>query len=109
MKILGEIGKYTIIDRETSYKTFVVAYGFDRKSMSWAQGFYFNTFESACKFCINRRMIFMSYDRLEEIATNALGYLRYDLDENLLDEFCENYDIDLDESELEYFGLPSRL
>lgn len=108
-KILGKIGNYTIIDRETSYKTIVCAYCYDRKTDTWAQGAYFNTFENACKYALDRKMLRVSYSRLEEIATNALAYLRYDLDENLLDEFDDNYSIELTEDELEFFGLPSRM
>lgn len=108
MKILGQIGNYTIINRETEFHPFICAYMFNHSDYTWAQGRYFSTFEEACKYALNRRMLFMSYDRLEEIATQALSYLRYDIDENLLDDFEENYNLEFSDEELEYFGLPTR-
>lgn len=45
----------------------------------------------------------MTYQRLEEIATHALHYLQEGLYQ--LDDFLENYDLELDEDEIIYFGL----
>ena len=39
--ILEAAGDYTLIDRNTSFQTFVVCWLFDTKSYTWAQGHYF--------------------------------------------------------------------
>lgn len=45
----------------------------------------------------------MTYQRLEEIATHALHFLQEELYQ--LEDFLENYDLELDENEIIYFGL----
>ena len=43
----GAYSDYTIIHRNTSYCPYVVCYGFDKATYSWAQGHYHNTFDDA--------------------------------------------------------------
>lgn len=45
--ILEAAGDYTLIDRNTSFQTFVVCWLFDTKSYTWAQGHYFSDYEEA--------------------------------------------------------------
>lgn len=44
----------------------------------------------------------VSYWKLKEIAEKAISYI---YDNDLLDEFLEDRDIDFDEEEMEYFGI----
>lgn len=40
--ILAENDEYTLIDRHTSYCTYVVCWQFDKDDYTWAQGHYYN-------------------------------------------------------------------
>ena len=48
----------------------------------------------------------MDHARLEELATQALNYLN---DNDMLEEFLENYDLELTETERNYFGIESEV
>lgn len=45
--VIDKIDDYTIIHRDTIFKPWVVAYGFDEESDSWSQGDYCDTLENA--------------------------------------------------------------
>ncbi len=47
-KVLGMIGKSTILQRGTKFEPFICATGYDAETDSWAAGNYFDTFQDAC-------------------------------------------------------------
>lgn len=100
-KIYGQIGNYTIIEREGDFMPFVAAYFYDESDKTWEQGRYFHDFEDACNYAITGQNI-MSGRRLKEIAEKALDYIKL-VDGDFAD-FNDEFDLDLTEEELDYFG-----
>ncbi len=47
-KVLGTIGKCTIIQRNTKFEPFICASDYDSETDSWNAGNYFDTFQDAC-------------------------------------------------------------
>lgn len=45
--IIAKDGEYTLIDRHTSYCTYVVCWLFDSEDYTWGQGHYYNDKEQA--------------------------------------------------------------
>lgn len=101
-RVYGQIGNYTIIERDTNFMPFVCAYLYDDFDKTWAQGRYFRDFEDACNYAITGQNVIPGR-RLNEIATQALHYIDM-IDGDLMD-FNDEYDLDLREWETEYFGL----
>ena len=108
--LLIEYGDYALIDMGHQY---VVAWCLNKKDMTWAHGKYFEHWnvstEERWEMLLNA-MDYMyertrkgnkpSILRMQEIAEKCVSYL-HDIKE---DEFLED-ELELDESEREYFGL----
>lgn len=103
MNILGKIGNYTIIKRESKFHPYVCAYGYNEDNEDWAQGTYFETFEKATAYAHGLRAG-ITAGRLSELADCALHYIQ-DID-GTFEDFYEEWGMEeLNEDEQEYFGL----
>lgn len=101
-RIYGRIGNYTIIKRDTEFMPYVAAYLYDPFEKSWAQGRYFHDFEDACNYALTGQTI-ISGRRLAEIASQALDYIEMVDD---IQDFNDEYDLELTEEECNYFSVP---
>ena len=95
---------YALLIREAKYEPFVAAYGWDEQNVTWSQGHYFSDILDATRWIqkkLDNQNGRISYDRMCELATNAM----HELDE--FDNFFEDFkrDNDMDEDELKFFGL----
>lgn len=97
---------YALLIREAKYEPFVAAWGWDEQSVTWNQGHYFSDILDATAW-IQSKMDMKSdkitYERMSEIATNALHELEEWAGVDGFDDFKR--DNDMEESELEYFGF----
>jgi hypothetical protein len=84
----------------------VAAYGYDKATQSWAQGHYFNDFLSAVRYIQNIKDT-VPFLRLEEIATKTMDKL-IEIDWQEAEEFLKD-ELDLTETEVDYFGLTETL
>lgn len=97
---------YALLVREAKYEPFVAAWDWDEQSVSWAQGHYFSDILDACAWIqskIDAKSDKITYERMSEIATNALHELEEWAGVDGFDDF-KRYN-DIEESELEYFGF----
>lgn len=101
-RVCGTIGNYAIIERNTEFMPYVAAYLYDPFEKSWAQGRYFHDFEDACNYALTGQAV-ISGRRLAEIASQALDYIAEYIDD--IQEFNDEYDLDLTEEECDYFGI----
>lgn len=100
-RIYGQIGNYTIIERDTDIMPYVAAYLYDKSDKTWAQGIYCRDFEDACNYALTGQNI-ISGRRLSEIATQALDYIA-SVDD--IADFNNEYDLELTEDECNYFNI----
>ena len=100
--------KYALLYRnnELNFQPWIVAYGFDRHQRCWANGNYFQTLDEAMEYIQAKKRV-CSYSRLEEIATKAIDKL-IELDPYEAEEFLQA-EIELDDDEVEYFGIVETL
>lgn len=101
--VCGTIGNYAIIERDTEFMPYVAAYLYDPFEKSWAQGRYFHDFEDACNYALTGQAI-ISGRRLTKIASQALDWIAWENSE--LEEFNDNYDLELSADEREFFHIP---
>ena len=86
-KVLGTIGKSTIIQRNTKFEPFICASGYDEKTGTWNGANYFDTFQDACISALARLE--------EETPVNInMQNLAHNYEVALTAEFLrENYDV----------------
>lgn len=92
---------YTLVKRKTTFEPWIASYGYNKEDGTWRQGHYFQTCRDAVRY-IESKLQMIPFERMSEIATQMLHYLK---DNEELEDALECMDIDLDESEMEYFGL----
>ena len=98
IKVIGKINKdYTLLLR--NHADYVIAYKFDPKTYTWAQGHYFDNLIGLSHYITTLDNQRPSFYRLEEIADQALNYLPWEDLESIFD------DLDMTQEEAEYFGL----
>ena len=109
MNILANIGKLRdgrniIVIEKANRLEYVVASGYDpdaKPGEQWSSGTYlYSLTDLACY--ITKVNLTIGYDRMGEIAENAVSYLD---DNRELEEFLCDRSIDLEESERKYFQL----
>jgi len=104
MKSPKNISLIVIMKDDNSIIEYVVARDYDKHKPfgeQWYSGNYLPTLPLALGI-YNARNGYMTKSRLEEIASHALHYMN---ENDTLEDFLYNYDIDLEEEEIEYFGL----
>lgn len=97
---------YTLLIREAKYTPFVAAWGYNKEGNYWSQGHYFSDILDATAWIqskIDMKSDKITYERISEIATNALHELEEWAGVDGFDDFKR--DNDMEESELEYFGF----
>ena len=52
VKVLGQIGRLTILNRGTSFEPIIVASGYNEERGDWMQGAYFDNFEEATIYAL---------------------------------------------------------
>lgn len=52
--VLGTIGDYAILNRNTNFQTYCAVSGLNRRHMTWNYGHYFNSFIEACAFAMKK-------------------------------------------------------
>lgn len=109
MRVLANLGKLKdgreVLFIDDSIQPFVVARNYnpaEREGQQWDNGIYFGSLDTLGSYVLGiERGI--TYNRMSEIADMTLhGMVEDDKDEAMY--FIEN-EIELDESEMEYFGL----
>lgn len=107
MKILANLGtlkngQTVLVIEKAARIEYVLATGFNADTNEWGSGTYlYNMDDLARAILYAERPI--GYDRMSEIASKAIDGLRED-DEDEAQEYCRE-EIEMDEEELEYFGL----
>ena len=97
---------YALLVREAKYEPFVAAYGWDEQNVTWSQGHYFSDILDATRWIqkkLDDKNGRISYDRMCELATNAMHTLKECDDEYAFNDFMHENDVE--ESEREFFGL----
>ena len=97
---------YTLLIRAAKYEPFVAAWGFNKEWNYWAQGHYFSDILDATawiQYKLDMEANKISYDRMCELATNAMHTLKECDDEYAFADFMHENDVE--ESEREFFGL----
>lgn len=103
--VMQQAGEYTLLakyKRDGSFHEYVVCCQYNPETGTWWHGHYFwHDLKGASEFLrIQTDSNYISKARLEEIATKAL----HALEENeLLEDY--KYDLDLDKTEMEFFGI----
>ena len=97
---------YTLVYRPTEFEPWIAAWAFNKEKGSWGQGHCFDTITKAMKhiFMMTDKITFL---RMEEIASKTIDKLieedPYEAEEFLREE------LDLDDDEVEYFGIGETL
>lgn len=110
MKVIANLGKLNngtnVLVLEKGKRTeFVLADGYDPEApegSQWGSGTYLYSLESLARAILYYEKP-IGYDRMSEIASKAIDGLREDDEESARDYLME--EVELDEAELEYFGL----
>ena len=107
MKVLANCGKlnngrHAIIIEKGGHNEYITCSDYDQTlpvGSQWNHGSYTYSLPGFMNL-ISMENTDVTYDRFKEIAESALSYLA---DNDLLDDFLEDRDIDLDDDEREYF------
>ena len=97
---------YVLLKRDTNFQPFIAAWDYDKETVSWRNGHYFQDLLSAARYIqmlIDDKNHKINWHRMCEIASKAIDGLRED-DEETAQEYCREV-IEMDEDELEFFGL----
>ena len=92
---------YTIIKRNTEFQPWIAAWGLNKEEGCWGQGHYFEHLEEVVDW-IRYKIQGIHRNKIEEIATQLIDYVNETAD---IDEVLDDYGIDLDYSEREFFCL----
>lgn len=92
---------YVLINRNTKFTPWIVAWAYDEENNCWGQGRYFDSFIEATRY-IDNMLRPMPYDRIAEIASRLMDMVKEkdDIDGTLYD-----YDIELDDDEKGWFCI----
>lgn len=92
---------YVLINRNTKFIPWIVAWAYDEDNQCWGQGYYFDSFIEAARY-IDSKIRPMPYDRVAEIASRLMDMVKETDD---IDETLYEYDIELDDEEKEWFCI----
>ena len=107
MKILANLGKLNngktvLVTQKADRIEYILATNFDPEKEVWGHGDYLYDIEDLARAVLFANKT-IGYDRMTEIASKAIDGLRED-DEDEAQEYCRN-EIEMDDEELEFFGL----
>lgn len=92
---------YTIMKRKTNFQPWMAVWGLNKEDGCWSNGHYFEKLEEAVDW-VQYQLKGIHREKVEEIATQLIDYVKENDD---LDEVLDDYGIELDYSEREFFCL----
>lgn len=106
MKIIADLGKVNkdknlVIIEKAGRHEYVICRNYDPDEGCWSSGEYYYSLVGMAEAILGYTRT-MSYMRLQEIAEKSISYMN---ENNLLEDFLEDTGVDLDEDEIEYFGI----